>query len=363
VGEARAAAPLARALQRQRAGLSLLVTTSTATGRACAAREIEAHARMAPWDAPGPLGRFLRAVRPSLHVSVETEIWPLRLRRLERLGVPRGLVSARISERAAPHYSRAGSLYRPALAGLTLVAPAGEADRDRLLALGVRPEALGPMGSLKWDACPQPPDETAIREVRGRLGLGGHRSWVVLGSVHLGEAGPLLDHLAHAVDPATRWGAVVAPRHPARFDQVWEEIRSTGLAAHRASDGPAPADVSVVLLDTLGMLPKLYPLATAAFVGGSLVPVGGHSPLEAAACGVPIAHGPHDQQQSELLASLASAGAAARGAGAEEVARTLGRWLDDPTEARRSGSRGRAEVDRHRGLSEQLAARLLELLP
>jgi 3-deoxy-D-manno-octulosonic-acid transferase len=308
------------------------------------------------------LTRFLAALRPRMHISVETEIWPLRLRRLEHLGVPRAMVSARISERTAPRYSRAGLLYRPALAGLSLVAPAGQADRERLLGLGVRPEALGPAGSLKWDACPEPPGEEAIREVRGSLGLAEGRSWIVLGSVHPGEAGPLLERLSLTVSKATSWGAAVAPRHPARFDQIWEEILATGLTAHRSSEGPAPPGAAIVLVDTLGLLPKLYPLATAAFVGGTLVTVGGHSPLEAAACAIPIAHGPHDRQQADLLAPLAATGAAARAEDADGVARALASWLDAPEEAARAGARGRAEVDRHRGLSDRLAGHLLELL-
>jgi 3-deoxy-D-manno-octulosonic-acid transferase len=363
VGEVRAAAPLVAALRRRQPGLQLVVTTSTPTGRACAQRELHAPARLAPWDAPGPLRRFVDAVRPSLHACVETEIWPLRLRRLQRAGVPAALVSARISERRAPRYRRAGALYRPALAGLSLVAPTGPADRQRLLALGVRPERLGPEGSLKWDACPDPPGREAAESMRRELGLTGETTWLVLGSVHPGESGPLLGALLARDELDVSWGALVAPRHPARFDDVAAELSGLSLPVHRASSGPAPADARIVLIDALGVLPRLYPLARAAFVGGTLVPVGGHSPLEAAAAAVPIAHGPHHAQQADLLAPLAEVGAAAAGDDASGVADALARWLRDADEAARAGATGRTEVDRRRGLGERLAERLLELIP
>jgi 3-deoxy-D-manno-octulosonic-acid transferase len=362
VGEVRATAPLARALRQRRPGLELVVTTATRTGRRCAEQELGAPARLAPWDAAGPLRRFLRALRPRLHVSVETEIWPLRLRRLQRAGVPCALVSARISAGRAPRYRRAGALFRPALRGLALVAPSSVADRDRLLALGARLEALGPEGSLKWDACPEPPGEAATEELRSELGLERSRAWVVLGSVHPGESGPLLAELLSRTGDEMDWGALVAPRHPARFEDVATELAGLPVPVHRASTGPAPADARVVLIDTLGVLPRLYPLARAAFVGGTLVPVGGHSPLEAAAAAVPISIGPHHAQQGDLLAPLEQAGAARVGEGAAAAASALARWIRDPDEAAAAGARARAEVDRRRGLSEPLAESLLELL-
>lgn len=363
VGEARAAAPLARALRAERPQLPLLVSTTTPTGRRCALEELEPQARLAPWDSPGPLARYLRATAPRAHVSVETEIWPLRLRRLQARGVPCAVVSARLSADGMPRYRKAAWLYGPALAGLSLVCPAGDADRERLLSLGVRSESLGPMGSLKWDACPDPPTPEHTAAVRERLGLESARRWTVLGSVHPGETAPLLSSIAAQLSDEVPWGALVAPRHPSRFDQIWEEIAATGLPAHRASRGPAEAGARVVLVDALGVLPTLYPLSTAAFVGGTLVAVGGHSPLEAAASSVPIAYGPHDVQQAELLAPLADCGAAVRGDGAQQVAGALSGWLRDPAAAARDGAAARQQVDRNRGIGARLARALLEVVP
>jgi 3-deoxy-D-manno-octulosonic-acid transferase len=361
MGEVGALVPLARALREARPDLSYVVTTSTTTGRRRATTEIGGPTCLAPLDAAGPVRRFVATVRPSLHVVVETEIWPTRLHALHRAGVPAALVSARLSPERWPRYRRVRALYARALGNLSLLSPASEADRDRFVALGAPRHVLGPIGNLKWDAAPDPPPPEMAAALARELGVSLARPWVVLGSVHPGESAPLLRSLATSLGDHTSWGALVAPRHPSRFDVVDEEIREAGFATHRLSRGPAPAEARVIVVDRMGVLARTYALARAAFVGGTLAPVGGHSPLEAAAAGVPLVAGPHDAHQTDLFAPLAEAGALASAASPEEAGRRLAELLADSDARERAAAGCRNLVARRRGHAERLAKRLAEL--
>ncbi|RMG46502.1 MAG: hypothetical protein D6718_05550, partial [Acidobacteria bacterium] len=221
VGEAGLLPPLLAALRGAGWNGPFLITTQTLTGRDRAA-STGVPAVLAPLDAPGPLGRFIETLRPALHVIVETEIWPLRLLALERAGVPCALVSARLSARRFPRYRRLGGLMRTALRRLALISPASEEDRARLLALGAPVHRMAATGNLKWDAAAQPVPAAEAARLARELDLASGRRWIVLGSVHPGEAGPL----ARAVlgGPAgDSVGFLVAPRHPERFAAVARE--------------------------------------------------------------------------------------------------------------------------------------------
>ena len=361
VGEVTALAPL---VDRLRAALppgGLFLTTSTETGRARAAERCGAPVLLAPLDAPRVVHRFLERARPRGHVIVETELWPVRLRALARLGVPVALVSARLSPERFPRYRRARALYGPLLRGLDLLAPASREDAGRFLALGARAGHLGPIGNLKWDAVPSPAPEGELEELRESLGIARSRRWVVLGSVHPGEAAAVAAPLLARADGVPA-GVLVAPRHPQRFDRLASELAAAGLSPWRASAGPAPPGTTTILVDRMGVLARLYGVAEAALVGGTLVPVGGHSPLEAAAAGCPQVAGPHVEHQRDLVAPLERAGALVRVTDARHAAEVLSRWLTDPSLRDRAGRAALSEVERRRGHADRLAACVLELL-
>ncbi len=363
VGEMAALEPLVRELVARRPDLRVLVTAQTRTGKTRATR-LTRFARLAPLDATGPLRRFLSATRPSLHVVVETEIWPRRLALLGKDGVPAALVSARLAPEREERYRRLRGIYRPALARFRLVAPGSEADRERLLRLGLPEDRLGPVGNLKWDAVPLPgPEaEARARALLAELGLDPGGPVVVLGSVHPGEPAPVLAALARARGDAP-WLAVVAPRHPERFDRVAAELAAAGFPPHRASVGPAPPGTRVLLLDRMGVLRDLFPAARAALLGGTLAPVGGHSPLEAAAAGCPVVSGPHVHHQEDLVATLAAAGALVREEDATGAGRLLARWLDDAAARETAARAARETVARHQGVAARLADLLAGWLP
>ena len=350
MGEVRALASLAGALAEAGETRPLLVTTQSVTGRRLA-RELGYASRLAPADHPAVLERFLGALDPPLHLVVETEIWPWRLSLLRRRGVPTALVSARLSPRNWPRYRRLRALYGAALAEATLVCPASESDRSRFAALGLPETLLGPVGNLKWDAAPPPPEPLATEALRSELGLDPEWSWVVLGSCHPGEAAPFA---ALAAGPE-RAALVVAPRHPERFEELASEMERSGLSVHRASRGAAPAGSRAVLLDRMGVLPRTYPLAAAATLGGTFASIGGHSPLEAAAAGCPLVSGPHDHAQADLVEPLAAAGALVRCASPESALAQLRAWLGDPAARLAAGESARREVQSHRGVARRLA--------
>lgn len=351
MGEVRALVSLARALGEAGETRPLLVTTQSTTGRRLA-RELGYASRLAPADHPAVLERFLDALAPRLHLIVETEIWPWRLALLRRRGIPTAIVSARLSPRRWPRYLRLRALYGRALEDVALLSPASPGDRGRFAALGLPESRFGPVGNLKWDAAPPPPEPLAVEALRAELGLDPERRWIALGSCHPGEAAPFAP-----LGCGPEGGALlVAPRHPERFDELAAELERTGLPVHRASRGAAPSGTRAVLLDRMGVLPRAYPLAAAATLGGTFAAIGGHSPLEAAAAGCPLVSGPHDHAQTDLVEPLAEAGALVRCASPVSALAQLRAWLDDPAARLAAGEAARREVESRRGVARRLAS-------
>lgn len=353
VGEVTAAAPLLRAIKSRYPGLGLLVTTVTATGRQTVAERVPQADATAyfPLDVPWAINRALERVRPSLFLSVETELWPNFLFALAERGVPAFLVNARLTERSARRYGWGRRLFAPALAGLMGVAAQTAADARRLAAIGVDPNRIVITGSLKFD---QGVDESRAAIRRADLGLApAERLWVA-GSTHPGEETQLLEayRLARAREP--RLVLLLAPRHLDRLDKVealvrdagCEPVRRSAIAAGRGRSGTAPP---VLLLDTLGELASVYAEAVVAFVGGTLAPVGGHNLLEPAARGKPVLFGPHTHKCEEIAHALSEAGGGVRVESAASLAEHLQQLLADDVLRERMGRCGSEMVARNRG--------------
>ena len=363
VGELQPATALVKALRAQRPDLPILLTTFTPTGAArAAALAPEITVRYLPYDAPGPVRRFLDRTRPRLAIILETELWPTLLHRCRERAIPRVIASARLSSRSARRYRRFGALFRPALEGALIAAQSLE-DAERFVSIGAEPARTHVIGNLKFD-CTLPPDIAARgRELRARYAPRGPL-WVA-GSTHEGEDVPVIE--AHERVRAALPGAVLAlaPRHPQRFASVAAllEARDVRTVRHSRSGGSAPVgEHAVVLLDTLGELVDFYAAADAAFVGGSLVPVGGHNLLEPAALGVPIATGPHQSNGEEIARLLLDRGAARRVHNSRELADCMIAWLREPLERARAGAAGREAVAENRGALQRLLALLEPLL-
>lgn len=363
VGEVQVAAALVRALTVARPGLPVLLTTVTPTGRE-RARALLGDAvilRYLPFDFPWTVPRFLDRARPALGVCIETELWPTLYRECGRRGVPLVLASARVSAGSAARYRRFPGLFGAALAGDVAVAAQTAADAERFVAIGADPGRTQVVGNLKFDF--EVPAETRARSAALRTWLGDRPVWVA-GSTHPGEEDAVL--AAHERVRRRHPAAllVLAPRRPERFAAVGAALRRAGVAhVARSSGAPVGPGEAVLLLDTLGDLLAFYGAGDVAFVGGSLVPVGGHNLLEPAALGKPVLTGPQTGNAVGVADLLVAAGAAHVVHGAEELAVRVADYLADPAVAQRDGERARAVLAANRGALGRVLALVEARLP
>ena len=362
VGEVSAAAALVRALHARHPDVPLVLTTATPTGRAQAATLFGAdvEVRFLPYDTAGSVRRFLARTRPLAAIIMETELWPNLLHECGRRGVPVVFASARLAARSVPRYRRFGTLFSAGLRN-AWVAAQSSADADRFIALGADPARTRVVGNLKFDMRPGEAVAESGRELRRRY-LGARPVWTA-GSTHEGEEELVLG--AHAVLERAVRGAllVLVPRHPQRFAGVAALLERRGLVFDRRgrSETVRP-EAQVLLLDTMGELTAFYAASDVAFVGGSLVPVGGHNLLEPAALGVPVITGPHTQNGPETARLLIEAGGALEVADGFALAAAAGRLLADPALRGHMGESARSFVEAHRGSLARLLALIEPLL-
>jgi 3-deoxy-D-manno-octulosonic-acid transferase len=380
VGELLAVLPLLRRLKDRFPERRLVVSTTTATGQALA-RERSPWADAIfyfPLDCPGPVRRAMAAVRPAMVVIAETEIWPNFLRATHVGGVPVAFVNGRLSERSFRRQRRAaevsprliGAFEQRVLSFASLYMMQSDADAERLLGLGAPSERVVVTGNLKYDLPAAAPGALSAwlsaelqRAQRGPI--------LLAGSVAPGEERPVLEALA-AIE--REWPAallILAPRKPQHFDSAAREIEAMGRGVIRRSaigldgGGAAPAlDArgSVLLLDSVGELASLYALADVVFVGGSLVPVGGHNILEPAIAGRVAVFGPSMHNFKEMAERFRDARAGIEVADAKALAEVWAGLLRDPGERERRGAAAHELVARYRGATDAVLDRLSELL-
>jgi 3-deoxy-D-manno-octulosonic-acid transferase len=357
LGEVTAAAPIVRALRERQPAAPLVLTTSTPTGRARghALFGSTVEVRFLPYDTPGAVARFLARVAPRIGVILETELWPNLHRECARRGIPLVLANARLSARSVARYRRMGALVRGLLTeNLTIAAQSG-ADAERFAALGAPAAQIHVVGNIKYDLRIDAALVERGRSLR-RHYLGSRPVWVA-GSTHPGEEEQVLGAHGEILRRHATALLVLVPRHPQRFDAVadllgrgaWRAVRRTGVTS-------VPPQANVLLLDTVGELLDFYGAADAAFVGGSLVPIGGHNLLEPAAFGVPVITGPSDFNAAAVASLLLGLGAARRVANADELARAVSDLVGDDAERRRVGDIARLAVDANRGSTERVLA-------
>lgn len=360
VGEVQAAAALIAALRARHPQRTCVLTCATPAGRAraealCAA---QADVRYAPVDLPGSLVRAFRRLRPGLLVVIEAEIWPNLLAACAHAGVPVVYASARVSARSAAAWGRWPSLLAPLRARGVSVAAQSADDVARFVALGVPAAAVSVAGNLKFER--EVPDGITARGAALRARYAPGRPLWVAGSTREGEEPAVLQ--AARMVTARHPGAVLvlAPRHPPRFDAVAAMVAAAGCACLRhsgaAAIAAAPGAPCVVLLDTLGELLDFYAAADVAFVGGSLVPAGGHNLLEPAALGVPVIAGPHQFNAPDIARALQQAGALMIVPDAVALAAAVCALIDDAAARARQGAAGRAVVAANRGALGRIVA-------
>ncbi len=358
LGEVAAAAPLIRALRTQYPQRPLLLTTATPTGRARARALFggSVAVRFLPYDTPGSVRRFLDRTRPRIGIVMETELWPNLFEQCQRRDMPVLLASARLSAKSVVRYRRFSGVFGGMIAD-TLIAAQTPEDAQRFLAIGADRAKTRVVGNVKFDI---DLDEASMQRGRQlRASLWGDRPVWIAGSTHAGEEDQVLD--AHAELLVDRPDALLllVPRHPERFQAVADLIGRRGFRFERRSSGnPVRADSQVLLVDTVGELTTLYAAVDVAFVGGSLVPVGGHNLLEPAALGVPVLTGPYQANAKEIARQLLTQGAALQVDDAHQLAQALRELFADTERRERLGASGRHVIEVNRGS----VARLMEWL-
>ncbi len=363
VGEAQAAVPVARALRERHPQHPLLFTTTTPTGRDRVRQALgdRVEHRYVPYDLPWTIGRFLDRVRPRAVIVMETELWPNLFAACAQRGIPVLLANVRLSAASARGYRRVAALTAEMLSAVSAIAAQSQTDATRMLSLGADPDAVQVTGSIKFDLhLPASLREQA--EVLRRQ-FGSERSVLIAASTHDGEDARVLDAFARVLEGIPHCLLVLVPRHPERFAAAAALCRRRGYATALRSRQPQRFDgVDVFVGDTMGELPLFYAASDVAFVGGSLVPTGGHNMLEPAALGLPVLFGPHVFNFSEIARLLLEVGAAWQVADARELGERARVLLQDANLRHNVGDRGRQFVERNRGALERLMRMIDEKL-
>lgn len=358
VGESIAAAPMIRALLARYPQLPITITCMTPTGseriQSMFANEPRVQHCYLPYDFPWAAGRFLDHVQPKIGVIMETELWPNHIHQCAKRGIPTVLANARLSERSARGYGRFAGLTRPMLAEMSLIAVQTETEAQRFRDLGARPACVTVTGSIKFDLTIDPQLLERAAQQREAWQTTQRPVWIAA-STHAGEDEVVLS--AHrsllAIHPDAL--LILVPRHPERFNSVFELSRQQGLNSVRRSKAePVVSDTSVLVGDTMGELLFLYALADIAFVGGSLVPNGGHNLLEPAALDKPVLSGPHLFNFLEIAAMLRNAGALEQVSDASGLAATVQRLIEHPDQAQTMADAGLAVMKANQGALQKL---------
>lgn len=366
VGESIAAAPMIRELLGRHPHLPILITCMTPTGseriQALFGNEPRVQHCYLPYDLPWAAARFLDHVQPRLAVIMETELWPNHIHQCAVRGIPVALANARLSERSARGYGRFAKLTAPMLAEMSLIAVQTETEAERFRQLGARPQCVQVTGSIKFDLKVDGQLLARAAQLREEWQAANRPIWIAA-STHEGEDAIVL--AAHRQVLASHADAllILVPRHPERFNSVFELCVQQGFDTVRRSGGTLlGAQQQVLMGDTMGELLFLYALADSAFVGGSLVPNGGHNLLEPAALAKPVLSGPHLFNFLEIAAMLRQADALIEVDDAAGLAVAVRQLIELPQDAHRIGAAGLAVMQANQGALERLLAGLAKLL-
>jgi 3-deoxy-D-manno-octulosonic-acid transferase len=366
VGEVLAVSRLVKTLDAELPDYSIVLSTTTRTGQALARERIGGERVFyCPLDLPWAVQAYLDALQPKLLILAETEFWPNLLSSCFRRGIPIAVVNARISDRSWPRYRRLRRLWQPFLSRLSRVLAQSQIDAERLKAIGCQPDRVSVAGNLKFDvrAAEEAEATRLLRTLAAGLRL------VVAGSTLEGEEAALLEVWPQLLEADPQLAMVLAPRHPERFGVVGGLLERCGFPWVRRSDWGLQPDRAfnllkpgqIVFLDTIGELASVYSLASVAFVGGSLIPAGGHNPLEPAQFGVPIVMGPHYANFRAITEDLMAHDAICIPE-KERLAKVLLDLLCDRSEAKAMGGRARQVFASQAGATERCVEAIQELL-
>ena len=358
VGEVNAAVPLVTAFRKIHSRCRILITTTTPTGL----DQVTAHLGdrvvhcYLPFDHPFFIARFLRTISPRLLIIMERELWPNIIHGCHKRSIPVVIANARLSQRSCNRYAYVLPLMRPALAIVSAVAAQTEADRSRLMTLGAHPDHILTTGNIKYDVTVSAKTMDTAQSMRQDWGR--HRLIIVAGSTHEGEEAVLLDIFDPLREHYPGLLLILAPRHPERFDAVFQLVKNRGFNPHRHGDGSTvvPPAAEVHLRDTMGELPLLYAAADIAIVGGSLIEIkgiGGHNLLAPCAVATPVLFGRYISDFLEISHNIVERAAGIQVHDSNDLRDKLKKLLNDAALRNRMGANGIQVIKENRGATQR----------
>jgi len=355
VGEVEACRPLVKGLRSEFPDHQILITTMTPTGSArvkSVFSDSVSHCYL-PYDIPFAIKQFIKNANPQFGIIMETEIWPNLLRHCQKQGISLILANARMSERSAKGYARFPNFIRSTLQNLSVIAVQGQDDKKRFQELGAEKKNVHIIGNLKYEISLPTSLKEQASAMRNIWSI--NRPVLVAASTHEGEEEMILNASRQIRGHYPDLLLILVPRHPERFDRVAALAQKSGFKTLRRSEQrPCPSDVQILLVDTMGELPLFYAASDIAFVGGSLVPHGGHNLLEPAALGRAVITGPHFFNFNDISKQFLAANAAVQVSNTEELAQTVISLLNNPDQRAEMGEAGLKLILNSQGASSRL---------
>jgi len=359
VGEAEALFPLVRQIQKHHKDAKILITTTTPTGSArvtAVMQETVTHVYL-PYDIPDAVSRFMHCFKPKLAVILETEIWPNLFMSCGKNNIPLYIINARLSEKSSRGYQKIPTLILPALAQVTGIATQTQDDANRFIAIGAESEKVKTLGNIKFDV--EIPESTIAQGLQIKTDLFGGRFVWLIASTHKDEEMLFLEIYKEIKHKIPELLLVIVPRHPERFADVKKlcEKHQLGVVMRTAGDR-VYAETDVYLVDTMGELKMLYAASDVAFVGGSMVPTGGHNILEAAAVGVPVMFGPYMDNFKEIARGVLSHNAAIQYQNKDGLVSSILALYEQPAYRKALAEKGMEFVRQNQGAIDRICAML-----
>ncbi len=364
VGEVNSIVPLIRWLLNRNQQLHLTVVTQTGMQHARRLFGDSIHISYLPWDLPGRMAALIDHIRPRLLLLTETEFWPGMLRACKHREIPVIGINTRISDRSFPRYKATAGLWRRWLKPVRLFLAQSRIDAERLQALGIEKERIRPVGNLKYAITPPRVDADRLRT---KVDPSKQKPIMLIASTHHNEEQQILKMWPLWKQARPDLVLLIVPRHPQRFDEVASDIATGGRPYSRWSDlsltheNGTPEEI--ILVDTMGLLQQLYSIADVAVIGGTLVPVGGHNPLEAAICGRGVVTGPYTENFREIMDDMQQENAAIVADSAADMEQAVLRLLKHPEELRELHAHAARFISKRNDVLEQLCDAIKPWLP
>ncbi|MBI5042429.1 MAG: 3-deoxy-D-manno-octulosonic acid transferase [Nitrospirae bacterium] len=359
VGEVIASMPLVLELKSRYPDYSLIMSTVTETGRATAINKIPFLNAIIyfPFDFTFSVNKAIDTIRPNIFIMLETEIWPNFLRTLKRKDIPVILINGRISDRSYKRYLMARFFIKGVLKNISAFGMQSAADTERIINMGAVKERVVRTGNLKFEHEARDISSDTVKKLKESMNITEDKDIIIAGSTHKGEDEEIIKaYLTISMAIRKLPLLIIAPRHLDRLPEIEDILKRYNLSFIRKTmmkKGEALSKYSVILLDTIGELSALYSIASVVFVGGSLVPVGGHNILEPALYKKPVLFGPHMHNFKEIAEGFKNRGAAIEIADSDEMAKKIINILNNPDIGREFGERGFSVIVENRGALEK----------